>query len=412
MPTVFVLGGLPDVPAVLDLNNTMERGLLRLFTFNSTSDFALSGGTSLFLHYLVTEKPDAIITRPSAFPTYVESSHFDGFDHSCYLGNIGVSEREIAKVINHPKITVVRASDGGVGINDNSARSVAQVALILGALLRRPFHEAAIIPWLSGVEGSLLDAKDFRNTHMRLVNARLLKGVRWLCIGAGDQVRFLLPLLEAFEVKEAIITCRNVDPGTFERAISRMPGIRTLDDDGRGATFEDGFRVRIIQQDALTLAEGQADLLRTVDVISIHADTGRPFVDDNFLAQLTHGRTAVINLARGHVVDESAVVRALESGAIAGYASDVLDDAVEKTQDFDSSPLWRLAKSSGNDGHCILQGGSNLILLPHIGGSTQEAMDSFCSVIIPKILDRIGVAWRYAQAASAQSQQAHPFFHL
>ena len=98
---------------MLDLNNAMERGLLRLFTFNSTSDFALSGGTSLFLQYLVNEKPDAIITRPSAFPTYVESSHFEGFDHPCYLGNIGVSEREIAKVRNHPKIIVVKPNDGG-----------------------------------------------------------------------------------------------------------------------------------------------------------------------------------------------------------------------------------------------------------------------------------------------------------
>jgi hypothetical protein len=182
VPTFFVLGSLPEVQAVLELNNYMERGLLRLFTFNSISDFALSGGTSLFLQSLVNERPDAIITRPSAFPTYVEASHFDGFDHSCYLGNIGVSDREIAKVKNHPKIIVVKASEGG-GINDNSARSVAQVALILGALLRRPFHEAALIPWLSGVEGSLLDAKDFRNTYLRLVNARLLKGTRWLCIG-------------------------------------------------------------------------------------------------------------------------------------------------------------------------------------------------------------------------------------
>jgi hypothetical protein len=299
----------------------------------------------------------------------------------------------------------------GEGIKDNSARSVAQLSVILGALLKRPFHEVAFIPWLAGAKDFPLGAKDFRNTHARLVNARLLKGTRWLCIGAGDQVRFLLPLLEAFEVKEAIVTCRTVDAGTFRQAISRVPGIKTLDDDSRGATFEDGFRVRIIQQDALTLAEEQADLLRTVDVISIHADTGGPFVDDNFLAQLTPGRTAIINVARGHVVDESAVVRALEAGTIAGYASDVLEDAVEKSQDFDSSPLWQLAKRSGKGGHYILQGGPNLILLPHIGGSTQEAMDSFCSVIIPNILDRIGVAWREAHSASAQSQQAHSF-HL
>jgi hypothetical protein len=113
VPIIFLVGWLPDVPMVLELNNAMERGQIRLFTFNLTSDFALSGGTSLFLHYLVNEMPDAIITRPSAFPAYVESSHFEGFDHSCFLGNIGVSEREIAKVSNHPKIMVVKPSDGG-----------------------------------------------------------------------------------------------------------------------------------------------------------------------------------------------------------------------------------------------------------------------------------------------------------
>jgi hypothetical protein len=113
VPIIFLVGCFPDVPMVLELRNTMERCQIRLFTFNLTSDFVLSGGTSSFLQYLVHEMPDAIITRPSAFPTYVGSSHFDGFDHSCYLGNIGVSEREIAKVSNHPKIIVVKASTGG-----------------------------------------------------------------------------------------------------------------------------------------------------------------------------------------------------------------------------------------------------------------------------------------------------------
>lgn len=110
VPIIFLVGCFPDVPMVLELRNAMERGQIRLFTFNLTSDFVLSGGTSSFLQYLVDEMPDAIITRPSAFPTYVLSRHFDGFDHACYLGNIGVSEREIARVSNHPKIIVVRAS--------------------------------------------------------------------------------------------------------------------------------------------------------------------------------------------------------------------------------------------------------------------------------------------------------------
>jgi D-3-phosphoglycerate dehydrogenase / 2-oxoglutarate reductase len=68
-----------------------------------------------------------------------------------------------------------------------------------------------------------------------------------------------------------------------------------------------------------------------------------------------------LNYARGEVVDLEALARALEAGDLSGAGVDVYPLEPEKNGDKFSTPLQHL---------------SNVLLTPHIGGSTEEAQEN------------------------------------
>jgi D-3-phosphoglycerate dehydrogenase / 2-oxoglutarate reductase len=79
-----------------------------------------------------------------------------------------------------------------------------------------------------------------------------------------------------------------------------------------------------------------------------------------------------INLARGFVVDLEALKEALESGKVAGAAIDV----------FPTEP-----RRDGDPFTSILQGMPNVVLTPHIGGSTEEAQEHIGRFVPDRILE-------------------------
>jgi D-3-phosphoglycerate dehydrogenase / 2-oxoglutarate reductase len=102
------------------------------------------------------------------------------------------------------------------------------------------------------------------------------------------------------------------------------------------------------------------ELLAEADVVSLHVD-GRPgnagfFGAEHFDAMKP--RSLFINAARGMVVDTEALRERILSGHIAGAALDV----------FPIEP-----KAQGDPFESPLRGLDNVILTPHVGGSTQEA---------------------------------------
>ena len=104
------------------------------------------------------------------------------------------------------------------------------------------------------------------------------------------------------------------------------------------------------------------ELLNTADVVSLHVD-GRPgnagfFGADEFAAMKP--RSLFINASRGMVVDYDALRSQVLSGHIAGAALDV----------FPVEP-----KAQGESFDSVLRGLDNVILTPHVGGSTQEAQE-------------------------------------
>lgn len=77
----------------------------------------------------------------------------------------------------------------------------------------------------------------------------------------------------------------------------------------------------------LTFHESIQDLVKDVDVLTVHAPLTaetRGLLNDELLATMPKG-AYIVNPARGAIADRDAIVRALESGHLAGYAGDVWD---------------------------------------------------------------------------------------
>lgn len=116
------------------------------------------------------------------------------------------------------------------------------------------------------------------------------------------------------------------------------------------------------------------DLLGWADVVTLHVD-GRPGNRDFFgAAQFAAMRPGAIflNLSRGFVVDHAALAERIRSGQLAGAAVDV----------FPSEPAGR-----GDAFSSVLQGLNNVILTPHVGGSTEEAQQDIGGFVAAKLRD-------------------------
>jgi D-3-phosphoglycerate dehydrogenase len=116
------------------------------------------------------------------------------------------------------------------------------------------------------------------------------------------------------------------------------------------------------------------ELLESVEVVTLHVD-GRPdnrgfFAEAEFAAM--RPRSLFLNLSRGFVVDHAALRRNIETGHIAGAAIDV----------FPAEP-----KGRGEEFVSELRGLPNVILTPHIGGSTEEAQQDIGEFVAGKLAD-------------------------
>ncbi len=114
-------------------------------------------------------------------------------------------------------------------------------------------------------------------------------------------------------------------------------------------------------------------LLETVDVVTVHVDgrsSNRCLIGKHELACMRKG-SYLLNLSRGHVVDIDALVEALGSGHIAGAALDVFPQEPKTKQDPFVSPLVDFPQ---------------VILTPHIGGSTQEAQEHIGRFVSQRII--------------------------
>ncbi len=145
------------------------------------------------------------------------------------------------------------------------------------------------------------------------------------------------------------------------------------------------------------------DLLNVSDVVSLHIDdsiSNHNFIGEREFGQMRDG-AYFINLSRGFVVDIPALEKALKSGKLAGAAVDVFPDEPRSNGPF-TTPL---------------QGIPNVILTPHIGGSTEEAQMNIADFVPNKIMDYINSgntvdALNFPNIRLPKQNNAHRFLHI
>jgi D-3-phosphoglycerate dehydrogenase len=116
------------------------------------------------------------------------------------------------------------------------------------------------------------------------------------------------------------------------------------------------------------------DLLATADIVTLHVpetEQTKNLINKGNLKHCKKG-SIIINYARGEVMDLQALAKCLESGQLRGAAVDVFPVEPEKNGDIFQSPL---------------QGLPNVLLTPHIGGSTEEAQQNIGEDVSNKLLN-------------------------
>ncbi len=115
------------------------------------------------------------------------------------------------------------------------------------------------------------------------------------------------------------------------------------------------------------------ELLKNADIVSLHVpgnNETKNLINSSRLKKMKKG-AILINLSRGDVMDVKAVRDALISKQIGGLGVDVFPEEPQSNKDIFSSPLQNLP---------------NVILTPHIGGSTMEAQEAIGLDVAEKLI--------------------------
>ncbi len=146
------------------------------------------------------------------------------------------------------------------------------------------------------------------------------------------------------------------------------------------------------------------ELLSLADVISLHVDgraSNKNIIGKKEFDLMKEG-VIFLNLSRGHVVDVPVLAENLKSGKILGASVDV----------FPYEP-----KNNNEEFINELRGLPNVILTPHIGGSTEEAQFNIASFVPNRILDYINTGNTFQSVNFPNIQlpelnNAHRLIHL
>jgi len=146
------------------------------------------------------------------------------------------------------------------------------------------------------------------------------------------------------------------------------------------------------------------ELLALSDVVSLHVDGRKSNANLINAESFEYMKNGVIfmNLSRGHVVDINALTENLKNGRVRGAAVDVFPEEPSNNEEPFVSEL---------------RGMSNVILTPHIGGSTEEAQFDIGNYVARKIIQYINTGTTYGsvnlpEIQLPELQSAHRIMHI
>ncbi len=146
------------------------------------------------------------------------------------------------------------------------------------------------------------------------------------------------------------------------------------------------------------------ELLQTVDIVTFHVDgrkENKNIIGDRELSLMKDG-SYLLNLSRGSVIDIEALHKHISSGKIKGAGIDV----------FPKEP-----KTNQEEFVSKLKGLPNVILTPHIGGSTEEAQENIGNFVPGKIIEYINTGGttnsvNFPNLQLPRLENAHRLIHI
>ncbi|MEQ9165693.1 MAG: phosphoglycerate dehydrogenase, partial [Fulvivirga sp.] len=153
-----------------------------------------------------------------------------------------------------------------------------------------------------------------------------------------------------------------------------------------------------------TKCESLEELLGESDIISLHVDGRKEnanIIGEKEFKQMKDG-VIFLNLSRGHVVDIDALKNNILNSKIAGAGIDVFPEEPKSNDDEFVSPL---------------RGLPNVLLTPHIGGSTLEAQENIATFVPNKIMEYINTgsttnSVNFPNLQLPTLQNAHRLIHI
>lgn len=151
-------------------------------------------------------------------------------------------------------------------------------------------------------------------------------------------------------------------------------------------------------------AKNMSEVLKNADVVTVHVSGDRVntnIISDKEFALMKNG-VVFLNLSRGYVVELTALLKYLKNGKIRGAALDVFPQEPKGKDDpFESE----------------LRGFENLILTPHIAGSTEEAQRNIGQFVSSKLIDFINTGNTYLSVNIPNPQlpqqgKSHRLLHM
>ncbi len=146
------------------------------------------------------------------------------------------------------------------------------------------------------------------------------------------------------------------------------------------------------------------ELLALSDVVTLHVDGRKEnanLINETSFEQMKDG-VVFLNLSRGHVVDLNALITNLKSGKVRGAAVDVFPEEPASNDEPFVSELCGLP---------------NVILTPHVGGSTEEAQLDIGNYVARKIIQYINTGSTFGsvnlpEIQLPEFQSAHRIMHI
>lgn len=254
-----------------------------------------------------------------------------------------------------------------------------------GAAVRDLVRDAdVILPSNGGCDDSVLAAA----SHVRLVQQPAVgtDGIDLAAAKARDIPVCNVPGANATSVAEAALLLvlalarrlpeaqRAFAQGRVGTPVGRELAGKTLGIVGLGksgaalAEAARGLGMKVISVRSKSTAAERDALLASADVVSVHCpltEKTRGLFDRAAFARMKRG-ALLVNCARGAIVDRAGVLEALESGMLGGFG---IDAHWQEPWD-PADPLYRRA---------------DVVTLPHVGGTTEEAFGRVADVVVENV---------------------------